>query len=214
MLEDKVQASRIMTHSIQLCMCKEGEGKGGSAFIRMVNAALYPMMVMALDYSLDDLVRFCTSPHGFSILGVDPTFNLGEFDVTVTTYRHLLLQHHRGKSPVMFGPMFVHIRKDFSTIIFSTSSLVGQRPQLSSLKVFGTDCEVALENALATTFPCAHHVRCFLHFCSNIERKLDKLAIPRDVASEIMNDVMVCPTQLQRGLIDAESTNKLDKMLE
>lgn len=34
-------------------MCKQGQGKGGSAFIRMVNAAPYPMMVMALDNSLD-----------------------------------------------------------------------------------------------------------------------------------------------------------------
>ena len=53
------------------------------------------MMLIAMDYTLDDLVRFCTNPHNFrlSILGVDPTtFNLGEFDVTVTTYRHLLLE--------------------------------------------------------------------------------------------------------------------------
>ena len=197
-------------------MCKQGEGKGGSAFIKMVNAAPYPMMVMAQDYSLDDLVRFCTSPRGFSILGVDPTFNLGEFDVTVTTYRHLLLQHHRdpeGKPPVMFGPMFVHLRKNFSTYHFFASSLVGQRPQLSALKAFGTDGELALENALASTFPCAHHVRCFLHFRGNIERKLDELTIPRAVASEIIKDVMGCPTQLQHGLVDADSADKLDEML-
>ena len=47
------------------------------------------MMLIAMDYTLDDLVRFCTNPHNFSILGVDPTFNLGELDVTITTYRHL-----------------------------------------------------------------------------------------------------------------------------
>ena len=80
-------------------MCKQGEGKSGSAFVRMVNAAPYPMMVMAPDYSLDDIVRFFTLPHGFSILGIDPTFNLGEFDATVTTYRHLLLQHHTHSPP-------------------------------------------------------------------------------------------------------------------
>ena len=104
-------------------MCK-GEGKGGSALVRMVNSAPYPMMVMTPDYSLDDVVRFCTSHHGFSILGVD---HLGEFDVTVTTYHHLLLQHHRdpeGKPPVMFGPMFVHVRKDFSTTIFSHQLII------------------------------------------------------------------------------------------
>ena len=197
-------------------MCKQGEGKGGNGFIKMVNAAPFPMMVMAHDYSLDDLVRFCTSSNGFSILGVDPTFNLGEFDVTVTTYRHLLLQHHRdpeGKSPVMLGPMFVHVRKDFSTYHFFASSLVGQRPQLSSLKAFGTDGELALENALAATFPCAQHVRCFLHFRGNIERKLDGLNIPRAIASEIVKDIMGCPTQLQHGLVDSDSVNRFDDML-
>ena len=60
-------------------MCKEGEGTGGGdTFIRMVNAAPFPMMLIAFDYTLDDLVRFCTSPTCFSILGVDPTFNLGD----------------------------------------------------------------------------------------------------------------------------------------
>ena len=96
-------------------MCNEGEGKGGNSFIRMVNAAPYPMMLIAFDYTLNDLVSFCTSEN-FSILGVDPTFNLGEFDVTVTTYRHLLLQSltgTEGESPVMLGPMFIHVKKRF-----------------------------------------------------------------------------------------------------
>ena len=94
-------------------MCKEGQGAGGDNFIRMVNAAPFPMMLIAFDYTLDDLVRFCTSPTCFSILGVDPTFNLGDFDVTITTYRHLLLHpqgNPGGKSPVMIGPMFIHVR--------------------------------------------------------------------------------------------------------
>ena len=94
-------------------MCNEGEGKGGNSFIRMVNAAPYPMLLIAFDYTLNDLVRFCTSEN-FSILGADPTFILGEFDVTVTTYRHLLLQSHtgtEGQSPVMLGSMFIHVKK-------------------------------------------------------------------------------------------------------
>ena len=54
--------------------------------------------------------------------------------------------------------------------------MVGQRQQLSSLKAFGTDGELALENALKATFPMAQHVCCFLHFqCGNMERKLQEL---------------------------------------
>lgn len=197
-------------------MCKEGEGKGGSSFIRMVNAAPYPMMLIAFDYTLNDLVRFCTSEN-FSILGVDPTFNLGEFDVTVTTYRHLLLQSHtgtEGQSPVMLGPMFIHVKKDFTAYHFFTSTLVGQRQQLSSLKAFGTDGELALENALKATFPMAQHVRCFLHFRGNLERKLCELNVPSTISSEIIRDIMGCPTQLQLGLVDAENALKMDGMLK
>lgn len=197
-------------------MCKEGEGKNKDPFVRMVNAAPYPMMMLALDYSLDDLVRFCTSSCDFSILGVDPTFSLGDFDVTVTTYRHLLLRPQgsmTGKSPVMIGPLFIHVRKDFATYHFFSSSLVGQRSQLSSLLAFGTDGELALENALAASFPKAQHVRCFLHFRQNIERKLKELNIPKPVVLEIVKDIMGCPTQLQRGLVDADNEMKMDIML-
>ena len=70
-----------------MLMCKEGEGsKSSDAFVRIVNAAPYPMMILAFDWTLDDLVRFCTLSGNFSVLSVDPTFSLGAFDVTVTTY--------------------------------------------------------------------------------------------------------------------------------
>ena len=39
------------------------------------------------------------------------------------------------------------------------------------------------------------------------------MTIPRAVASEIVKDVMGCPTQLQHGLVDADSADKLDEML-
>ena len=197
-------------------MCKVEEGVGVDSFIRLVNAAPYPMMLIAFDYMLDDLVRFCTSPRNFTILGVDPTFNLGDFDVTVTTYRHLLLHpqgNRDGKSPVMFGPMFVHVRKDFTAYHYFLSSLVGQRQKLSSLQAYGTNGELALENALATTFPQAQHVRCFLHFRDNIQRKLRELGVPQSVSCEIVKDIMGCPSQLQLGLVDSESVDKMDDLL-
>ena len=61
--------------------------------------------------------------------------------------------------------------------------------------------------------PQAQHVRCFLHLRDNVERKLRELGIPRSVSSEIIKDIMGCPTQLQRGLVDADSPEKLDDML-
>ena len=70
-------------------------------------------MVLAYDYTLNDLSRFCTNDSKFSVLGVDPTFSLGDFDVTVTAYKHLMVSSCMdSKPPTMIGPMFVHVKKE------------------------------------------------------------------------------------------------------
>ena len=88
-------------------------------FIRAVNAAPQPAILLVTDKQLRDLVRFCTSSFEFSVLIVDSTFCLGDFDVTLVTYRHLLLQSKRYKSPpVCVGPVCVHYKKTFETYLF------------------------------------------------------------------------------------------------
>ena len=89
-------------------------------FVRMVNAAPFPIIPLAFDYTLDDLVRFCTAPT-FSVFGVDSTFNVSNFDLTVTTYHYLLLENQQnpsGKPPTMIDSKFIHVRKDFSIYYF------------------------------------------------------------------------------------------------
>jgi hypothetical protein len=95
-------------------------------FIRDINTAPEPAIVLADDQQIVDLLRFCTSSFEFGILTVDPTFSLGEFDVTPITYRHLLLETRRNNQPPVFlGPLLVHYRKTFSSYLFFTSSLIG-----------------------------------------------------------------------------------------
>ena len=199
-----------------MMMCKEGEGgKSSNAFVRIVTGAPYPMMLLAFDWTLDDIVRFCTPLSGFSIMGIDPTFNLGAFDVTVTTYRHLMLtaQLNTRKHPVFIGPLFVHVKKDFSAYHFFASSLVGKRPALTGLRCYGTDGEAALVNAFTAVFPQAIHLRCFLHFRENIERKLQQLSISSSAIKEYKKDIFGDPSQLELGVVDAESESELDAML-
>ena len=151
-------------------MCKESEGAKcdpQSRFVRIVCNTPEPMAVLAFDWTLEDLERFCTDPEEHVVLSVDPTFNLGSFHVTVTTYQHPMLEHRhlrRGNKPVMFGPMFIHQRKTFATYNFFFSQLVGLKPKLQDIQCFGTDGEKALEEALCTQFKYATHLRCFLHF--------------------------------------------------
>ena len=84
-------------------------------FVRDYRPSPEPAFVLARD----DLVRFCTVPANFSVLTVDPTFNLGDFDATPMAYRNLLLETVRyGTHPVFIGPTLVHYRKTFGTYLF------------------------------------------------------------------------------------------------
>ena len=88
--------------------CKLAQGKS-EAFVRDVKAAPEPMAVVFYDWQLNDLERFCANNHSFSVLSVDTTFNLGDFYVTPTTYRHLMLEDAQsGKHPAIIGPVLVH----------------------------------------------------------------------------------------------------------
>ena len=74
------------------------------AFVQSVEAAPEPMCVLATNQQLADLERFCIlSPS--SVLSVYPTFNLGPFYVTPTTYHNLLVKTD-GESPIQFRSNF------------------------------------------------------------------------------------------------------------
>ena len=63
------------------------------------------------------------------------------------------------------------------------------------------------------TLPNAQHVQCFLHFKGNMEQNLRELNVSFSVAAEIVKDIMGNPSQLQHGLVGAESTEQLDERL-
>ena len=142
-------------------------------FVRDVKAAPDPALVLATDQQLDDLVRFGTNPEYFSIVTVDPTFNLGDFDVTPLTYRHLLLETQRsGNQPIFLGPMLIHFRKTFSTYLYFASTLIGLCHDLELLKAFGTDGETALVGSFSHEFGYAVHLSCAIHLRCNIKQQL------------------------------------------
>ena len=149
---------------LAVVMQKAYREDSNQCFIQEVRTLREPGIIVAVDGQLDDIVRFCTNDKKFGILTVDPTFNLGDFDVTVTTYRHLLLECKRTKQhPAFIGPVMVHFKKSFSTYLFFSSTLIGLRPKLSSLKSFGTDGEMALYQSFQNAFPTAIHLMCSIH---------------------------------------------------
>lgn len=162
-------------------------GNRESAFIREVTGPDL-RTVLGFDWQLRDMVRFCTNPAKFAVFGVDPTFNLGKFHLTVTTYENLMLKDRKtGKSPLMLGPMLLHQRKTFDTYNFFFSNLVGLNKEVSLLLAFGTDGEDALIQALSRSFYHALHLRCFGHFKDNCKEQLK--SVPQEVQAEFLADV-------------------------
>ena len=80
--------------------------------------------VLCSEQQLSDLTRFCSDPYEFCILGIDPTFNLGDFSINPTAYRHLLVKNTAGNSPLMLGPLPVHYHKEFCNYNYF-STLIG-----------------------------------------------------------------------------------------
>ena len=180
---------------------------GDVQFVRDVKAVPEPMCVLATDTQLDWLVNFCTDPANFAILCIDPTFCIGDFNVTPIVFQHPMLDcvRYSSSSPVIHGPILVHQKKEFSSYHYFLSTLIGLKPELSLLQAFGSVGEESLVQALKANFPWAHQLRCFIHMCRNIKIKLQDLKISASVSSVILGDIHAGSdgSSFKEGLVDA-----------
>ena len=197
-----------------MSQCKE-TSSGSDAFIRSVEAAPEPMCVLATNQQLSDLQRFCTDSPS-SVLSVDPTFNLGPFYVTPTTYHNLLVKTDEGNHPIVLGPILIHQTKTFQPFHYFASTLIRLNPELIKLKAFGTDGESELIKAFQLCFPQATHLRCTNHLRQNIKDKLRSLGVPQSVFSEFLADIFGVQkgSNFEAGLIDADSETSFTAALE
>ena len=200
-----------------LAVIEECKATTKGQFVREVSAAPEPTCVLATNQQLVDLQRFCCTPHpSNSILGVDPTFNLGEFYVTCTVFRHSSLLNKDGNFCLFHGPMFIHQRKQYETYHQFASALVRLAPPLNNLKAIGTDGEKALYTAFLAVFNDADHLRCTVHMRKNIHEKLKSLSLPSRVSHEFLNDIFghVEGATHNQGLIDCASAEEFDAVLD
>ena len=84
-------------------------------FVREIQIVPEVSVLVATSQQLLDVVRFCTNALNSSIMGVDPTFNMRKFYVTMTTYRNLMFVTKEGVNPVMIGPCLIHTGKTISS---------------------------------------------------------------------------------------------------
>ena len=77
-------------YSVML-QCKSSQGSA-DAFVQDVKAAADPQSLLFFNWQLQDFVQFLTNDKVFGIFTANTTYNLGEFYVTPTTYKHLMLE--------------------------------------------------------------------------------------------------------------------------
>ena len=153
-------------------------------FIRKVDIRPDLVVVLASNQQICDLVRFCTE-NPFSILGIDPTFHFGDFDVTVTTYRHQMSEentpgkHMLNRHPVFVGPVCIHKKKDTQSHYNFLSTIIAKNNELMKMKAIGRDGETALSNALLMASENAVHLRCFSHFNKDVKNKLRDIGVSK-----------------------------------
>jgi hypothetical protein len=198
---------------------REEEASKNSAFIR--ECSIHPdlLVVLANDQQLEELVLFCTSPLEFCVLGIDPTFNIFDRNIslTVTTYRNLKLVNPKtGKPPVFVGPLMMHQRKDWKTYSKFAYALTAAKPELGGVLACGTDGEKALIDGFKRHFHYAIFLRCFLHFKDNIKRELTARGISGDAKNDIIAEIFgkqEGSTKFE-GLVDCETDDEFESKLE
>ena len=82
------------------------------------------------------------------------------------------------------------------------------------MRVFGTNGEKAISNAMHVVFEKAVHLRCFLHSKGNLDMKLREYGVPKNVRNEFLRDIFGSPQDLETGLIDAESEQDFEVLVE
>ena len=194
-----------------ILQCKEDQSNPETAFVRRVTVAPEPTALLAFDYQLADMVKFCTKPSKFSVLQVDPTFDLGPFHVTATQYENLhLLDRRSGKHPAMLGPIYIHRQKKELTYDGFVSQLIELKPELNSIKAIGTDGEEALYNAFVKRIENLIHLRCFLHERQNIDRHLKAIGVSEHERKDIIADIFgrQVGSTFKEGILDSDSAEE------
>ena len=200
-----------------MIQCKSTDPNADDAFVRSVVAAPEPMAVLATNRQLSDMVRFLTDPLQHTIMGIDPTFNFGDFNVTPIVFRYLLLEHRKdGHSPIILGPLLVHQQKKFTSYHFFASTLISLCPSLRNIQAFGSDGETQLYETFQMQLPQAIHLRCFRHFRANLVSKLTSLGLPSEVINQYMTDVFGRTTEglHEVGLVDMTDEEEFKQRTE
>lgn len=212
-----IPGAKVRKDKLYSVMLMAAEESGDEKFSRGITAWPEPMCVLGYDYQFKDIARFCCSQREAYPLGLDTTFNLGEFYVTPTSYKNLLLYNVRDDKPPLFiGPTLVHMTRGYSTYCHLASKLKEEEPDIGDIRSVVTDGEAGLCKALKVFYPHAVKLRCTKHFKENVKDKLKALRITGEDATFFISAVFGCTSPegiYQEGLIDSPDEETFDSLL-
>lgn len=183
---------KVDSLAVLLQECKRQQlSQGKDPFIRDVSAAPELRCVLCYDWQLNEIEQFCTDPQNFVIFSADPTFNLGNFNLTVTTYRNLkVVTRREGHHPLIIGSLLISQTKTTESYDYFFGKLTSLNKNIKNVLAIGTDGEEALISAMKNSMCYAIHLRCFGHFRENCKLQLRKSNVSDTAQNTFLDDVL------------------------
>ena len=120
-------------------LCNDQRGLP-NAFIRDVSTAPELAVVVTNDQQFQVIYKFCAIDHCWSIFGVDDTFNIFSYSITISIYHHPLLYNvNLNVHPVLFVPTLIHSNQPLGSYFSLSTVMFRLKPELPNLGAFGTD---------------------------------------------------------------------------
>lgn len=209
------QGKKDEIYAVMLQAAAEEE-EGEEPFVHSIASWPEPMCILGFQYQFHDIARFCADPSNHCLLTIDTTFNLGNFYVTPTSYRNLLLETTRtGKNPLFLGPTLVHMTRSYAAYSHLLAKLKEVEPNIDDVKATINDGEPGLMKALDTFLRNSIKLRCLGHFRQNVKEELKKLGIRGAQEKYFLDKVFgsECGDVRVEGLLDASNEEEFDSLL-
>ena len=151
-----------------------------------------------------------------SIFGIDPTYNIGNYYVTVTTYWHLWFDTAEGVNPVFLGHCLIHSGKEYSSYYRLPESMVKANQNCRNILVFGNDTEKNVYQVFRDVLSNAYHLWCDIHIKKNIFKKLTEFIIDKGNKQETAKEIFgwTIGDSVVEGLVERNSQDDFKNNVE
>ena len=157
-------------------------------------------ITLATDTQIHLMEQFCTGESA-GIVGIDMTYNIGQYFVTPTTIRHPLLIHTISKvEPTLLGPTLIHTEHNQHSYRHFASSLVNLNPKLKNISFLGSDRALETVNGFKIHMPSLQHIVCMKHLKDNVESYLKSKLCDAEynrVHYDIFTTLLDCNTETE-----------------